>query len=441
MSEIDTFKDKLDQRVKVWRDGRAKVEAEFKKQVAAHPDLNFAPPLGSPGEMHAHIAEFASWLDERIKGAGAESGRLTSAAAQPLAAAPLPKPDPKSAALAELLHYDEQVMLNRFDLARLPPCAGFNATAILVESDSEFKREVEAAVGKVQWARAVPAAYLPGRGCLLNMPVIRRLALEEWDGESDAPEKVKVRYKALEWLALEKWGWGFFLEYSGLGKFLLAGGHWQEATRLRLQGTALDGARGAAASALRSSTLTRLGWSFWIRDYMLFEAAHKREERLVDKINPGKVLSVMETLSRAFENVWTVYALSNAIWLILLQTQLPTFVAHKAVQTVQNHLQRVDDFAVRAWHENVSTQFAALLFMLLETKVGKFCMPYAVLIAAYVKPNGNGGDLETEAFKNVDTRFALLSSIDPRTKYNKDAMAVAAWEEVELDSPQEYFRD
>jgi len=125
MSELDIFKDKLDQRVKAWRDGRAKVEAEFKKQVAAHPDLNFAPPLGSPGEMHAHIAEFASWLDERIKCAGAESGRLTSAAAQPLAAAPLPKPDPKSAALAELLRYDEQAMLNRFDLTRLPPCAGF----------------------------------------------------------------------------------------------------------------------------------------------------------------------------------------------------------------------------------------------------------------------------------------------------------------------------
>ncbi len=283
---------------------------------------------------------------------------------------------------------------------------------------------------------------IAGHGCLLNEEALR----------AEAKSHDEFRFKALECSALEKWGWGFFLEYTRIGELLIQSGHWRDAASRRLQGDLEmpSAISGVASAVLRSSALTRIGWGLWIRDYLLYKARNPVAANMpvINVPRATRILDILDVFGRTLENASQVYSILNAIRYILVQTELAPRGAHIAVRAIHDNLTTVDDLVVKRWHEKFSSQFSLLLFSMLESKVGMFNMPYALLIAGYIGQaqwdkllKGDWNALESDPRQTVDTRLALLTSIDPRIKYDTLGMSVAAFEEVELDSPKEYFRD
>lgn len=426
LSVKQKFEQQLETRIQTARQRRADAERQLFGGAVDH-----LPDLSASSEMRGKIAEFESSLD----------GRLGASRSSTLAPIPL-------RALADLsddakwLSTIDASIENDFDLRRLPQRVGIGLPPRLIPSEKEFRSHVESVLGAMKWNHPVYAVYLPGHGCLLNEEALR----------AEAKDPNEFRFKALECSVLEKWGWGFFLEYTRLGELLIQSGHWREAAARRLRGDLEmpSAISGVASAVLRSSALTRIGWGLWIRDYLLYKARNPIAANMpvISVPRATKFLDILEVFGRTLENASEVYAIGNAIRYILVQTELAPRGAHLAVRAIHDNLTTVDDLVVKHWHEKFSSQFSLLLFSMLESKVGMFNMPYALLIAGYIDQaqwdkllKGDWTALESDPRQTVDTRLALLTSIDPRIKYDTLGMSVAAFEEVELDSPKEYFRD
>ena len=84
----------------------------------------------------------------------------------------------------------------------------------------------------------------------------------------------------------------------------------------------------------------------------------------------------------------------------------------------------------------------------MEGSVGILSAPYAVLIIGHLPELDlaqlKDGDellsmMKADARLNPDTSLAMLSGLDPRVKYDMQAMFTAAWERLHLDGPRDYF--
>jgi hypothetical protein len=107
---------------------------------------------------------------------------------------------------------------------------------------------------------------------------------------------------------------------------------------------------------------------------------------------------------------------------------------HRQVNRLRAAANRLDPAFQKATGWSCAAWLSRLLLDRVESKVGSFCMPYALLIAhdvdyraAHVAPDSPQG--------SVDTRLWLLSYLDEGVKYSISAMAIAAWEELKVSSP------
>jgi len=409
------------------------------------PEIEPLPDLSALADIEAKLSAYDAWLESRLThcrtppAPGQASGEEipVPSTESEIAIPPLGAPNLDNEAW--LFHADDTVE-NDFDLRRLPQRPGMTQRPVLIETEAEFRKQVEAALGSITWpVRAVPAIYLPERGCVVNGAAIRSTL------PPNQNDHAQFQLKALEALALEKWGWGFFLEYTRLGQTLLQNGYWREATARRLRGDLIPRETGpdSVAAILRSSTLTRIGWGMWVRDYLLYKARHPlAQASLLGLPRATKIIEILSIIGHTLENASQVYAIANAIRYILVQTELAPRGAHLAVHTIHDNLATVDGLVFQRWGDSFSTRLAYLIFSSLESKVGMFNMPYALLIAGYVDGQALTDEKSpAEPRQSVDTRLVLLTTLDSRIKYDLAGMSVAAWEEVELDSPREYFRE
>lgn len=94
-----------------------------------------------------------------------------------------------------------------------------------------------------------------------------------------------------------------------------------------------------------------------------------------------------------------------------------------------------NDGAIREKTGHALSQLLGSFYLArLESAVGIVSMPHAMRIV-FNTPNGLIADenqKNSDPRLRVDTRLAMLSSLDPRVKYDPQAMEVAAWERLGL---------
>jgi hypothetical protein len=347
---------------------------------------------------------------------------------------------------AEQLTYVDDIVEQLFDIRRVFPEERYRADVFYCETAVDFLHPLAAIdlspTAQEQLSKRADfqgpvlgqvAYYLPGQGCYVNGPLLARRA-----GVSDpraAVEQPDVFFQAVRAIARTMWGWGFLLDYSLAGKKRRETRSWQAEVAAQL-----GLAEPAPPHPERTFTqLAEAGWTAWMTE-MITQAA--RRQRMGGWEQPA--------FSR--KDFWQILKemsgeiVSEAQWLDML---IPTWGAlkklrashevgqrriHRQANRLRAAANRLDPAFQKATGWSCAAWLSRLLLDRVESKVGSFCMPYALLIAhdvdyraAHVAPDSPQG--------SVDTRLWLLSYLDEGVKYSISAMAIAAWEELKVSSP------
>jgi hypothetical protein len=117
---------------------------------------------------------------------------------------------------------------------------------------------------------------------------------------------------------------------------------------------------------------------------------------------------------------------------------------HRQLMKRRTAVLNLDDKAQRLTGHSGAAWLSRLALDKVESRVGSFCMPYAMLIAANVSYDLNAPGLAALANNpalfpqgSMDTRLWLLSYLDEAVKYDVSSMAIAAWDILNLASPLE----
>ncbi len=256
-------------------------------------------------------------------------------------------------------------------------------------------------------------------------------------------------------IAMERWGWGFLLEYTTLGQLAGKANLWPAMLAHRARLPYSDQRASELARAIHNRwILLKTGWMDWVWQYVMFKAHHP-VGRLVEKPRTVYIFELFTKLHHLFPIHISVAGVSLQFkaladlfkFLVLDHSEVAPHVNHQVIL----HLQKVcveHDHQVRKLTEiPLSRILGRLYYAWLEHQVGILPVPYATLIAAY-EPQIDLNSLsaleyqiyvEKDPRHDPDARLAMLSRLDDKVKYNRRSMFTAAWEQLKLEGPRKYF--
>jgi hypothetical protein len=370
-----------------------------------------------------------------------------------------PRPYARSdASLTEWLQDTDEMMLAELELGKHPLPLGFHNGYRLVDSEQAMKEAIAQACGhsqvppNINWKDYhLGVFHLPNQGTLINPSHYEKKYGVE--GLNDH-NRLALAHVVSD-VAMERWGWGFLLEYTTLGRGAGAAGLWPAmlAHRARLpypDPRALD----LAAAIHRSWILLKTGWQDWVWQYVMFKA-HRPVGALVDHARPGRMFELLAKVQALFPLRVYPFGVKISVrglvdlfkYIFLEQAEIAPNVSHQIVLNLQKMCLEHDEKVREKVELPLSRIFGRIYFSWLENQVGILSTPYATLIAAH-EPQLDLATLfaedyfayiEKEPRRNPDTRLAMLAKLDARVKYNPRSMFTAAWERLKLEGPKEFF--
>lgn len=364
---------------------------------------------------------------------------------------------------ARQLTYVDDLVEKLFDIRRIFPDVRHRTDVFYCHTAEEFVRPLTAIglsparqaalVAQAQagdWSGPVlshVAYYLPDEGCYVNGAL-----LGAGGDPEEAVDNPETFFRAVAAIAQTMWGWGFLIDYSRSGQQRKASGLWRHEVAAQLGLPPLtDPPYPPLLAELRShAQLVEPGWTMWITETVT-QAARRHH------------LGKWEQPAFSHKDFWQILkdSVGEAVaelpgWElglpILGGLQLLTARHEQGVQLIHNNLNRarratqeIDRQLARyrpALSGTATIWLSRVILDRVESKVGGFCMPYAVLIAAHVDYDLNAANLA--ALPNnpaifpqssTDTRFWLLSYLDEAVKYDVSTMAIAALDRLYLDGP------
>ena len=346
----------------------------------------------------------------------------------------------------------DTMMLVELELGRHPLPAGFQGGYQLVESEDVMKAAIAQACGLAQAPTGLQwkdyhlgVFHIPGQGTLVNPSHYEGLT----NGNPLAHAKV------VSDVAMERWGWGFLLEYTTLGVNAGAGALWPAMLAYRARLPYPDqGALELAKAIYQRWILLKTGWQDWVWQYVMFKA-HQPVGRLVDRPRPGRIFELLIKL----QNLFPMYisfsgvrmrgrALADLVKFIFLeQAEIAPNVSNQIILNLQKLCMEHDDKVKKLVDMPLSRILGRLYYAWLENQIGILSTPYATLIATH-EPQLDMHSISSAQFLeyskkdprlNPDARLAMLSKLDARVKYNLRSMFTVAWERLKLEGPREFF--
>lgn len=364
------------------------------------------------------------------------------------------------ATLASWFQDTDRMMMEELELNRFPPPTGFQQGLTILNSDRDMKRAIIQACGLqdipngVNWKDYHLAVFhIPGKGTLLNQShYTKAFGVENLNDQNP-----KVLAKVISDVAMERWGWGYLLEYTTLGRQAGAVGLWPAMLAYRSRVPIEDQQALEIAGAIyRSWMLLKNGWQDWVWQYVMFKSHTPVSEKLVDRPRPGRIFELLARIQALFPMRVYLGGISLRVrslldlvkFVFLEQTEITPKAENMIVKTMGNLSFEYDPAISNKFGDSLSRIFGRLYFAALENKVGILSVPYAVLIASHLNFQDNNILTDAETYMNFteadprnnpNARLAMLSKIDSRVKYDPQAMFTAAWERLKLDGPREYF--
>lgn len=343
----------------------------------------------------------------------------------------------------------DKMIFEELEFSRYPVPSGFTTPFRWVENEAELRQVACQACG----VETVPDGVLkhgvfhaPGQGTYINR------TLYENTGLGDNKLQRANYFGELAW---ERWGWGFLLEYTALGRAAGSAGLWPALSANRLGLTVPDEVAAGKAAALRRSWMfLEAGWSEWIWQFVEYKARRAVGTDKKSMPRPGRLLEMIDRIVSVFPMTIDPFGIRIRVlglldlvkFLFFEQTDIMTEGVHQAL--IKTHeLCLLYDLQIEAkLGIRLSQVLGRLYFSQLETAVGIMSIPYAVLIIMHV-PSLPGLPGSNEILEKVsmdlrmspDTRLAQMARLDARIKYDPRAMFVAAWERFKLEGPREFF--
>ena len=355
-----------------------------------------------------------------------------------------------SAVLKSWLQELDAMMLDEFELRRFPLPGGFSKPIYWLENASILRQEL---------SRGLAGAFLPdillqGRG-VLHIPGRGTFIDCAFFQSNETLDDVQRRAWFSGEVARERWGWGFLLEYTTLGKWAGKNGLWPALTAQRL-GLALsnDPAQALAAALRQSWLLLEIGWDEWIWRFVQFKARQAVGAQVYNNPRSLQLSDLLEKLIQVFPIFVMPFGIRISLldllglvkFLVFDETNLTVPVVHQWLLAAQKLCLENDALSVDLIGRRLSQVFSVIFYTRLEAMLGILSIPYAILIAMHVPdtlPTLSAEDFSkavaSEPHLCPDTRLALLAHLKPDVKYDPHAVFVAAWERCRLEGPREFF--
>ncbi|GAP18546.1 hypothetical protein [Levilinea saccharolytica] len=448
MTDLDEIQNRFTQRLNAVN--RRRISAQTR------PLLNPQAPFAE------QMSIYDSWLESRL---ALWRGETPAAAAQPL---PASSPVTMHAQVETWAGEADQAALDEFDLHRFPLPGGFNGPTRLLAHPDAFLRALAEGLELThaerrdflahppQAAEALQAVYLPGAhgGCLVN--AARFVGLEQPNPQAHLDQHRDARVDALGAVVRARWGSGFLLEYTTLGREMQQHGLYT-AWAARQAGLRLPRLQPALArlDALgRGMSITWHGWREWIWEYLACKMRQPLGEGLVvsrpSSRRVGEILTRVARLlpfSLTFNN-FTIRVTEVADlfrFLFFQQSRLASQAVNQLLLAAEEYCNQHDEDNHRQSGMRVRSLLGWYYLSDLEAAISSYCVPYALLIALHTPPGL--AEAEPEEIRRrfqedpqsvSNTRLSLLSGLNPSVRYNPKALRLAA-RELKLDAPKEYL--
>jgi len=408
------------------------------------------PPSMSSEDISTRLREWETLLDRRLEEYWSAKGQV------PLP--PLPEQLPfsagREAVFREWAEYVDAIMLKEVGLDSYFPShpQGFLVPLRFVGNEQSMQAWVTRACDlstQTEIPHVPHVMHIPGQGTIINLGAYPQN--ETVPGSANT--NLYTGFAAD--LAQERWGWGFLMEYTALGKDAGEEKLW---TALSCERLGLPTQGGKARALQHIWRLSEAGWENWVREFVMTKARNA----IGDKKNKKSVLRLSYEIIAGIGNVFPVlvqpFASTHSLLstislktiidlvssLILEHTEIIPTKLNSLIVNAQELCGNCDE-AVKSKSGTTLTQWLGLLaFSKLETHIGIQSTPYAVMIAfhneCHILKNAKDGPAVLAVAKknpraNPDTRLALLSELNSNVKYNPQTMSNAAWELLRLNGP------
>ncbi|MBL7164691.1 MAG: hypothetical protein ISS57_19050 [Anaerolineales bacterium] len=368
---------------------------------------------------------------------------------------PYSRPD---ATLVEWLQDTDNMMLVELELGKHPLPLGFQGGYEIVDSEEAMKKTISHACGLeqvptgVQWKDYhLGVFHIPNRSTLINPSHYEK----KYGKNGLHNHNQRALAHVISDVAMERWGWGFLLEYTSLGRRAGASGLWPAMLAYRARLPYGDQRDIELAQAIHNKwILLKTGWMDWIWQYVMFKA-HRPVGEWADHPRPGRMFELLMKFQTLFPLRIYPFGVKVSVrklvdlvkFIFLEQTEVAPTVSNQIILQLQELSIKHDEKARELVKLPLSRIFGRLYFSWLENQIGILSTPYAALIAAH-EPHIDLASIsaaqfleyvEKEPRHNPDARLAMLSKLDARVKYNPRSMFTAAWERLKLEGPREYF--
>ena len=404
-------------------------------------------------QLDARLAEF--------RGQSQPRGKQDQPAPSPRPAIPLKRPRPFSRSDAALLQWcqdADQMILSELELGSQPRPAGFQSGYQVVESEAAMKAAIARACGweqapaDVVWKEyQLGVFHVPGQGTLINPA---HYASQYGATGLNANDPRALAHVVSD-VTMERWGWGFLLEYTALGAMAGGAGLWPAMLAYRARLPYADSRALELAQAIhRKWILLKTGWMDWVWQYVMFKA-HAPVGQLLDRPRPGRMFELLMKIQNLFPLRIYPFGVKISLrglvelvkYVLLEQAEIAPNVSQWAITQFQDWCIQHDPKVRELVNLPLSRILGRLYFSWLENQIGILSTPYAALIAAH-EPQLDLASIsaaeflayvEKEPRHSPDARLAMLSKLDARVKYNPRSMFTAAWERLKLEGPREFF--
>ena len=345
----------------------------------------------------------------------------------------------------------DSLFFNEAGLRRVPCPPGFAQPVKWFEDEKGLRYAMqEAGYGSLFINQPLPGMiHVPGKGTFAQKAYyLNKYNLSSTNSQTEAAGLIR------EWVS-ERWGWGFLLEYSGMGQGLGKAGFWPSLLKDHFFPPLGD----SRVKIINQSWLfTRAGWQIWAWQYVMFKSQNNfvSAPYNLKTQNPYNEKWFLELFSRFLANLSPtihVYGIPVQPFEVLRLLKFlivdPLIGLPLGVDSIVTRLQMgLSDIILQK--EDSGSELGNFLGQVLlarvEMNVGVTLVPFAVLLAANLPDTAARANASPEEFArnlgeqnilNPDIRLLQLSALSDPVKYQLDSLISAAWDKLGMVTPEE----
>lgn len=433
----------LDDETRKFKQVLQETEAAHRQRAAQDGGGPFLPPvpnLAGITDVEERLAAYDAWLEQRI---AVFRGQLPAVQALPARQGTPSAPQPNAPA-QEFFHGVDYAMLESFRLNRFALPAGMQNEVRVFSTPESFSAAVlqgwnlshaEAQAIRetgLQPLRNLKAVYLPGQGCLVNASGLPGKGVAGAAGTSNPELQVLKAY------TLTRWGQGFIAEYTRLGQDMVRDGIWPawQAWQLGITLPRWQTRQEALKSFALSFSVAERGWCDWLWDFLAFKSFAPVSQGS-ETMKPARFSS--HAISEFLKLAWKLFPfsltldnltlkindLAELVNYLFFEKNMPgPRMSNALIQLIEQDLQPAATMSSTE-RERFIGWMNWQFFSTLESRLGTYCVPYAVLIMFNCP--GNAALLQLPDFQAyrqqnpssiVDTRLLLLTRLDGGVRYD-----------------------